>query len=52
VGVALMMRFIIVDEAQNIDIPEIKMLLTRVGEGSTIVLNGDIQQSDLRVRLV
>jgi len=39
--------FIIVDEAQNIEIPEIKMLLTRVGEGSTIVLNGDIQQSDL-----
>ena len=35
--------FIIVDEAQNIEIPEIKMLLTRVGEGSTIVLNGDIQ---------
>ena len=41
--------FIIVDEAQNIEIPEIKMLLTRVGEGSTIVLNGDIQQSDLKV---
>ena len=40
--------FIIVDEAQNIEIPEIKMLLTRVGEGSTIVMNGDIQQSDLR----
>ena len=40
--------FIIVDEAQNIEVPEIKMLLTRVGEGSTIVLNGDIQQSDLK----
>lgn len=40
--------FIIVDETQNIEIPEIKMLLTRVGEGSTIVLNGDIQQSDLK----
>ena len=40
--------FIIVDEAQNIEIAEIKMLLTRVGEGSTIVLNGDIQQSDLK----
>jgi len=24
-----------------------KMFLTRVGEGSTIVLNGDIQQSDI-----
>lgn len=40
--------FIIVDEAQNIEIPEIQMILTRVGEGSTIVLNGDIQQSDLK----
>ena len=40
--------FIIVDEAQNITIHELKMLLTRVGEGSTIVLNGDVQQSDLK----
>lgn len=40
--------FIIADEAQNIEIPEIQMILTRVGEGSTIVLNGDIQQSDLK----
>ena len=24
------------------------MLLTRVGEGTTIVLNGDVQQSDLK----
>ena len=40
--------FIIVDEAQNITTHEIKMLLTRVAEGSKIVLNGDVQQSDLR----
>tara|TARA_R110000803_G_scaffold57605_2_gene115592 strand:- start:925 stop:1629 length:705 start_codon:yes stop_codon:yes gene_type:complete len=40
--------FIIVDEAQNISTHELKMLLTRVGEGSTIVLNGDVQQSDLK----
>ena len=40
--------FIIVDEAQNITTVELKMLLTRVGEGSTIVLNGDVQQSDLK----
>jgi len=39
--------FIIVDENQNITNHELKMLLTRVGEGSKIVLNGDIQQSDL-----
>jgi phosphate starvation-inducible PhoH-like protein len=40
--------FIIVDETQNITIHELKMLLTRVGENSTLVLNGDIQQSDLK----
>lgn len=40
--------FIIVDETQNITTHELKMLLTRVGEGSTIVLNGDVQQSDLK----
>jgi phosphate starvation-inducible PhoH-like protein len=40
--------FIIVDETQNITTHELKMLLTRVGEGTTIVLNGDIQQSDLK----
>lgn len=40
--------FIIVDETQNITLHELKMLLTRVGEGTTIVLNGDAQQSDLK----
>ncbi len=40
--------FIIVDEAQNITTHEIMMLLTRVAEGSRIVLNGDVQQSDLK----
>ena len=40
--------FIIVDETQNITTHEIKMLLTRVAEGSKIVLNGDVQQSDLK----
>ncbi len=40
--------FVIVDESQNITTHELKMLLTRVGEGTTIVLNGDSQQSDLK----
>ena len=40
--------FVICDEAQNITLPELKMLVTRVGEGSKLVLNGDIQQSDLK----
>jgi phosphate starvation-inducible PhoH-like protein len=40
--------FIICDEAQNITFHELKMLVTRVGEGSHLILNGDIQQSDLK----
>ena len=40
--------FIIVDETQNITTHELKMLLTRVGQDTTIVLNGDVQQSDLK----
>lgn len=40
--------FIIVDEAQNLTIHEMKMLLTRVGKECTIVINGDIKQSDIK----
>lgn len=39
--------FVILDEAQNVTPHEMKMFLTRVGENCTVVLNGDIQQSDL-----
>jgi phosphate starvation-inducible PhoH-like protein len=39
--------FIILDEAQNASYSEIRMLLTRIGEGSTLVLSGDLRQSDL-----
>lgn len=40
--------FVILDEAQNTTIPEMKMFLTRIGEGTTVVINGDIKQSDLK----
>lgn len=40
--------FVICDESQNITFHELKMLLTRIGEGSKLVLNGDIMQSDLK----
>lgn len=39
--------FIILDEAQNTTIEQIKMFLTRVGFGSTAVITGDITQVDL-----
>lgn len=38
--------YIIVDEAQNSSIHELKTLITRVGENSKIVLLGDIDQID------
>lgn len=38
--------FIILDEAQNLTAQEIKTVITRVGEGSKIVLTGDVEQID------
>lgn len=39
--------FIILDEAQNTTPEQIKMCLTRLGEGSKMVITGDITQIDL-----
>ncbi len=39
--------FIILDEAQNTTIEQMKMFLTRIGFGSTAVITGDITQVDL-----
>lgn len=39
--------FIILDEAQNTTIDQMKMFLTRIGFGSTAVVTGDITQTDL-----
>ena len=39
--------FILADETQNTTISQMKTLLTRIGENSTIVLTGDLTQSDL-----
>lgn len=41
---------VIVDEAQNLTVDELKALVTRVGMGSKLVINGDVQQSDLKER--
>ncbi len=38
--------FIIVDEAQNATIHELKTIITRIGQGSKIVLLGDVGQID------
>jgi len=39
--------FVILDEAQNTTEAEIKAFVTRTGEYSKVVLNGDLEQSDL-----
>ncbi len=39
--------FIILDEAQNTTVEQMKMFLTRLGFGSTAVITGDITQVDL-----
>lgn len=39
---------VIVDEAQNLLTEEMKALVTRVGQGSQLIINGDVQQSDLK----
>ena len=46
-GRTLNNAFIVIDEAQNCTYNQIKMLLTRLGWHSTMVLTGDPDQSDL-----
>jgi phosphate starvation-inducible PhoH-like protein len=38
--------YIILDEAQNTTPEQMKMMLTRIGEGSKLIVTGDIQQHD------
>ena len=45
-GRSIANAFIIIDEAQNLTKHEIKTIITRIGEGSKIVLTGDIEQID------
>ncbi len=46
-GRTLNEAFIILDEAQNTTVSQMKMFLTRMGTGSQIVVSGDITQVDL-----
>jgi phosphate starvation-inducible PhoH-like protein len=46
-GRTLANAFVIVDEAQNATILQMKMVLTRLGEGSRMVVTGDPSQIDL-----
>ena len=46
-GRTLKNSYIIIDEAQNTTTVQMKMLLTRLGEGSKMVITGDLTQVDL-----
>jgi len=45
-GRSIANAFIIIDEAQNLSVHELKTIITRVGENTKIVLTGDIEQID------
>ena len=46
-GRTLSNAFVILDEAQNTTVEQMKMFLTRMGDGSKMVVNGDVTQIDL-----
>lgn len=46
-GRTLNEAFIILDEGQNTTVSQMKMFLTRMGQGSKIVVSGDVTQVDL-----
>src|SRR5689334_20281621 len=46
-GRTLSNAVIILDEGQNTTVPQMKMFLTRMGQGSKIIVTGDITQVDL-----
>ena len=45
-GRSIANAFIVIDEAQNLTKHEVKTIITRIGEGTKIVLTGDIEQID------
>jgi phosphate starvation-inducible PhoH-like protein len=40
-------KFVILDEAQNVTIPQMEMVMTRLGHNSKLVITGDVNQCDL-----
>ena len=45
-GRSISNAYVIIDEAQNLTIHELKTIITRVGENTKIILTGDIEQID------
>lgn len=49
-GLTFKDAFIILDEAQNTTPKQMKLFLTRIGENANVVVNGDMDQKDIKVR--
>jgi phosphate starvation-inducible protein PhoH and related proteins len=47
-GITVRHSFCVIDEAQNMTPEQMRMLLTRIGEGSKMVICGDVRQSDVK----
>lgn len=47
-GITLKNTFVIADEAQNTNLEQMLMLLTRLGENTRMVITGDPEQADIR----
>ena len=48
-GVTLTDSIVVLDEAQNATPSQIKTFLTRIGNGSKFIVNGDLMQSDIKI---
>lgn len=46
-GRTLKNAFVIIDESQNLTFDQIKLILTRIGPETSLILNADIKQTDL-----
>lgn len=47
-GITFHNSFVVMDEAQNATPSQMRMILTRIGEKSKLVITGDTEQSDLK----
>jgi phosphate starvation-inducible PhoH-like protein len=49
-GVTFKNAFVVADEMQNSTVQQMRMIFTRIGENSKLVVTGDTEQSDLYFR--
>jgi phosphate starvation-inducible PhoH-like protein len=46
-GASIDNAVILLDECQNSSVEQLEMLLTRIGEGTKLIINGDLRQKDI-----